>query len=452
MNSEIKVYPRENGQIQRVQVVKWDDWSKLDFLCLKENPAALKCFRDIYANYLVPGCPWVFGNMILFQLPKDMEIEFPLEIKKYGKIDNPLTAATIALQKGVTIVGGKPFFKNTKIKRFWKKLEERYSVYIVRGKLPITKVIPVADYAGFLSENEIDATMKVNASFFVMDSFDCATVYDHVGKVFGLCVKDGVVESPPLYHREALLVKKNGKVLIKELDIRDLEIKIRGEHYFHGQNTTIYTRPEHAKTPKKEKRMKIVVVGNQVVAVKKKGSVPIPASGFVLCLNNNLSDKSKIMPEDKVEYLGLEEIQFGIQVGNSIVKNGVKTEEFISKFYNIRKLEKIPYPPSLYPMDFEQGRAARIALGCDKNGKPMLFWAEGAGKIKYIPGIDSTGASLREMAEIAKDLGMMQAVNLDGGGSAQILLNNERRLRISDRNKEDNTDAERLVPLGLVVR
>ena len=225
MNSEIKVYPRENGQIQRVQVVKWDDWSKLDFLCLKENPAALKCFRDIYANYLVPGCPWVFGNMILFQLPKDMEIEFPLEIKKYGKIDNPLTAATIALQKGVTIVGGKPFFKNTKIKRFWKKLEERYSVYIVRGKLPITKVIPVADYAGFLSENEIDATMKVNASFFVMDSFDCATVYDHVGKVFGLCVKDGVVISPPLYHREALLVKKNGKVMIRELDIRDLEIK-----------------------------------------------------------------------------------------------------------------------------------------------------------------------------------------------------------------------------------
>lgn len=452
MESEIKIYSRENGQIQRVQVVKWDDWSKLDFLYLKENPAALKCFRDIYANYLVPGCPWVFGNMILFQLPKDMEIEFPLETKKYGKIDNPLTAATIALQKGVTIVGGKPLFRNVKIKRFWRKLEERNSIYIVCGKLPFTQVIPIADYAGFLSENEIDAAMKVNASFFIMDSFDCATVYDHVGKVFGLCVKDGVVESPPLYHREALLVKKNGKVIVKEMDIRNLEIKIRGECYFHGQNVTIYTRPEMLKTPKTEKGKKIVVVGNQVVAVKEKGSVPVPASGFVLCLQNGLVDKQSIMPGDEVSYQGLEEIQFGIQVGNSIIRDGKKTEEFISKFYNIRKLEKIPYPPSLYPMDFDNGRAARIALGCDEDGKPMLFWAEGAGKLKYVPGKDSTGASLSEMAEIAVDLGMVQAVNLDGGGSAQILLNKERVLRISDRSKEDNSDAERLVPLGLVIR
>ena len=82
----------------------------------------------------------------------------------------------------------------------------------------------------------------------------------------------------------------------------------------------------------------------------------------------------------------------------------------------------------------------------------MLFWAEGAGKLNYVPGEDSTGASLAEMAEIAADLGMVNGINLDGGGSAQILMNNERYLRISDRNKENNSDAERLVPLGLVVR
>lgn len=56
------------------------------------------------------------------------------------------------------------------------------------------------------------------------------------------------------------------------------------------------------------------------------------------------------------------------------------------------------------------------------------------------------------MAEIAEDLGMINAIDLDGGGSAQILLKNKRALRISDRNKADNSDAERLVPLGLMVR
>jgi exopolysaccharide biosynthesis protein len=49
-------------------------------------------------------------------------------------------------------------------------------------------------------------------------------------------------------------------------------------------------------------------------------------------------------------------------------------------------------------------------------------------------------------------MGMVHAVNLDGGGSAQILLRNQRSLEISDRNREDHSQAERPIPLGLIVR
>jgi len=103
-------------------------------------------------------------------------------------------------------------------------------------------------------------------------------------------------------------------------------------------------------------------------------------------------------------------------------------------------------------MDYKKARAARIALGADAEAKPVLFWAEGKGKVKYTPGEDSVGASLSEMADIAEDLNLRNAVNLDGGGSAQILLDGERSLHISDRNVEDNSDAERLVPLGLILK
>jgi exopolysaccharide biosynthesis protein len=102
-------------------------------------------------------------------------------------------------------------------------------------------------------------------------------------------------------------------------------------------------------------------------------------------------------------------------------------------------------------MDFDHARAGRIALGADKNGNPMLLWAEGAGKRRYVKGEDSCGASLREMAQLCAAVGMVNAVNLDGGGSAQILVNNRRHLHISDRN-DDNSDAERPVPLGLAVQ
>lgn len=447
MNSEIKTYQYPDGEKQRVHVVRWDDWSRLDFLQLKHNEAALECFRDIYKNYLVPGCPWVFGNMILFQIPIKLNVDLKIKSLKYGVVKDVLTAATVILQNGIRIIGGKPIFLNAKAKELWEELEEKNCVYIVCGKLPFTKVIPIGKYAGFLSKTELDATLKVNASFFIMDSFDCATVFDHVGKIFGLCVKDGAVISPPLYNREALLVKQDGSILLKELDVRDLKIEIQGKKYCHGVNSQIYTRPENKKSPK-DNRQKLVVIGNEIVAVKKQGSVSIPASGYVMSVDNTID----IQPGERIVYHGLEDIKFGLQVGNSIMRNGVKTKNFISKFYNIRKLEKIPFPPSLYPMDYEKSRAARIALGSDKEGKPMLFWAEGAGKLGYNPKEDSCGATLSEMAEIAADLGMINGINLDGGGSAQILLNGKRFLRISDRNKEDNSDAECLIPLGLIVK
>lgn len=453
MDSEIKSYYRKNGEIQRVQYVRLEDWSKLDFLYPKSSNEALDCFRDIYQNYLVPAFPWVFENMVMFQLPKDVEIKVSFQTETFGVVKDKLTAASAILQKGVRIIGGKPFFLNRQAKLLWQELKSYDCIRIVKGKRPTTKVIPIGELAGYLSESEKDAALKVNANFFIMDPFDCATVYDHVGMPFGLCVKDGMVQHPPLFDREALLVDKSGQVTVKKIDVRQLSVEINGKSYVHGKNATIYTRPERTKTPP-EKGKKLVIIGRHVVAVKENGSVPIPASGFVLCPHEECQvlDDSKSIATSQVIYHGLENVAFGIQVGNSIIRNGIKTEEFISKFYNIRRLERVTYPPCLYPMDFTNARAARIALGADKDGKPVLFWAEGAGKLGYVPGEDSTGASLTEMAEIAEDLGMLWAVNLDGGGSAQMLVNNKRFLRISDRKKKDNSDAERLVPMGLIVR
>ena len=90
-----------------------------------------------------------------------------------------------------------------------------------------------------------------------------------------------------------------------------------------------------------------------------------------------------------------------------------------------------------------------MVVGEDEEGRLVLIWFEGKGKFSYEKGVDSCGASLKEMAEICSSLGLRNAVNLDGGGSAQILMDNRRSLMISDRNKSDNSEAERAVPLGL---
>jgi len=478
MQSEIKTITYPDGRIQRYQVVRWAGWSQLDFLgpqpmlrvpevddwsgetdeadrvdrndwAVESARETLQSFERIYRRFLIPGCSWIFGNMVLFCLPEDMIERGAMGAKyvsHYGLMADPLTAAAAVLRHGMKIVGGAPVFSDPEAEVLYRELEALQCLRVVCGKLPTTSIIPIREDVGLLSAVEPGAAMKVNASFFIMDPFDCATVYDQVGTAFGLCIKDGTVLQPPLYGREALLVKKDGSVVVEIPKLEDLEIEIHETKCSVGEDVRLYTRPQRKKTPSDE-FMKVVIIGDRVAAVKESGSVPIPASGFVLSLKKHV----RIRPGDLVIYHGMEDVQFGIQVGNSILRDGVKTETFFSPFYNIRKLERTPFPPSLYPMNYSEDRAARIALGADAQGKPMLVWAEGAPKVGYVAGQHSCGAALAEMGEICSQAGMYHGVNLDGGGSAQVSLSGHRFLHISDRS-EDGVEMERPVPLGLVVR
>lgn len=443
MESIVKTYSYPDGTIQRIQLVRPEGWESLQFRNLTYDAGALDCFERIFRQYLIPACPWIFGHLVLFHIPGGLKIPFSHRTR-YGAVADDLTAAAAGLKSGMKIRNGKPLFRDTQTEHFFNRLKEQDCVRIVSGKLPITTLIPIGDAPGFLSGTEQGANLKVNASFFIMDPFDCATVYDHVGACLGLMVKDGAVLNPPLYNREALLIKKDGSVTVEAMDIRNMAVRIGASEYRHGENANVYTRPERAFSPGGN-GTKLVIVGSRVAAVAQ-GQVPIPASGFVLCPKGSCDAK----PGDSVSYPGMEGVVFGIQAGNSIVRNGVKTERFLSRFYNIRRLQPVPFPPSLYPMNFRKGRAARIALGADEEGKPMLLWAEGAPKLGYVPGTHSRGASLTDMADICRELGMVNAVNLDGGGSAQILLKNTRSLEISDRNP-DFTESERPVSNALII-
>lgn len=445
MKSEIFTFSYPNGELQRAQLVCPESWASLELLLPTPCEDALERFFNIYKTYLVPSCPWVFGHIAMFCLPEDIDVPLSFFGGARQSVSDPLTAAAIGLKRGVCVHKGGVHFKNADARRFWQQLEKHDCVRIVHGKLPVTTIIPVSKNVGFLTECEKNAQLKVNGSFFIMDPFDCATPFDHVGRHFGLFVKDGTVYEPPLYSREALLVDNCKKAAICAPELRSLRIKIGESCFEHGKNARIYTRPEAVRSPLGKQAL--VIVGRRVEAVCR-GSAPVPCSGFVLC-PDSVCD---IHAGAAVSYEGLENITFGIQVGNSIVRDGVKTEKFISRFFNIYGINRVSYPPSLYPLDFEHARAARIAIGADKNGKPMLLWAEGAPKLGYTPGKDSCGASLSEMAAICSELGMVNAVNLDGGGSAQLLVDGKRSLCLSDRDAIDYSQVERPVPMGLFVR
>ena len=72
-------------------------------------------------------------------------------------------------------------------------------------------------------------------------------------------------------------------------------------------------------------------------------------------------------------------------------------------------------------------RHPRTAMGYTKDNKLIILVIEGRNK-------NAVGATLVEEAQILKDLGCVEALNLDGGGSSCLLINGKETIKPSDAN------------------
>ncbi|MGH2553834.1 MAG: phosphodiester glycosidase family protein [Chitinophagaceae bacterium] len=81
----------------------------------------------------------------------------------------------------------------------------------------------------------------------------------------------------------------------------------------------------------------------------------------------------------------------------------------------------------------------RTAMGYTKDGKLIILVIEGRNK-------NAGGATLTQEAQIFKDLGCWEALNLDGGGSSCMLVNGKETIRVSD------AAGQRQVPAVFMIR
>jgi len=81
----------------------------------------------------------------------------------------------------------------------------------------------------------------------------------------------------------------------------------------------------------------------------------------------------------------------------------------------------------------------RTAMGYTQDGKLIVLVIEGRNKV-------AGGATLTQEAQIFKDLGCWEALNLDGGGSSCMLVNGKETIKISD------AAGQRSVPAVFIIR
>lgn len=80
----------------------------------------------------------------------------------------------------------------------------------------------------------------------------------------------------------------------------------------------------------------------------------------------------------------------------------------------------------------------RTAIGYTKNNKLIILVVEGRNS-------NAGGATLIQLAQILKDLGCIEALNLDGGGSSCLLVNGKETIKPSDK-------VQRAVPAVFIIK
>ena len=281
----------------------------------------------------------------------------------------------------------------------------------------------------FWVEKEKPRYFREKVSDMVRDSGSLAGVngsfFSRTGEPLGVLMMNGELISYSIHDRTALIIDKNNCCYIDNVSLSG-EISIEGKLIpISGVNdkrqvgeAVVYTPRYGNETDKDSSGIILSIVGDEVKNISK-ARAGIPKDGYALSLDPSYYNilESKIRTGSRVQMTlkliplsgGVKkEIKHVIGGGPRILKSG--------QVYISRNSER-------FKSDIAKSRTARTAIGINKEGKLVFATVNRCqGSASYEK---SVGATLEELAQIMKDLGCVDAMNLDGGSSSTMIISSE---------------------------
>lgn len=258
-----------------------------------------------------------------------------------------------------------------------------------------------------------DAVAAINGGFF--DRYP-----PHIP--VGLVVIDGKIVTKSLLNRSAIGISPDMKIkfgipkfsgYVVNQTTKD-KIAIFGMNRPRKDDETIIYTPEYGWTTKtNDTGVEIIVEDNMVVGISD-GNSPIPRNGYVISFHGWTKNYANELPpgapiesvltltEDWNQY---DHVLSGgprlLDNGRNVVAESMNYENFDSEV---------------------MGRNSRTAIGIDSNDVLYMVVVEGK---KRRRGWKKLGATYTELADMLKDLGLKDAIGLDGGGSSTMYVDGE---------------------------
>lgn len=251
------------------------------------------------------------------------------------------------------------------------------------------------------------------------------TYFGNQGEPLGVLMVNGELVSYSINDRTALIIAKDNQcyidnvALIGEASIEDTALPISGINTKRRTGDVILFTPRFgSQTDEDDPGTVLSIIGGEVKSMSRVRGW-IPRDGYALSIDPSYYEKLdgvvktgsrvnlsiKLMPLSSIPNL---EIKHVIGGGPRLLKAG--------QLYITKNSEK-------FKNDIANSRASRTAVGITKEGLLAFVTVD---KCKQSPTSQkSVGVTLEELAQLMKEIGCVDAMNLDGGGSSTMVLNSE---------------------------
>lgn len=258
------------------------------------------------------------------------------------------------------------------------------------------------------------AIAGINGGYFVMEN----------GKPIDLLVIDGKVLALPERFRGFFGIRRNGKPVFMQPSV-EMTVSAGGARswYVHRLNAppqsgqiAVFT-PEYGATTGTKPDRREAAVSAGVITGFYNGDSPIPADGFVLSTDaaqSFLFDSLKVgdtLKKSVTSYPDISDVAYGMTAGPMLIRGGIVQKSLIEDF--------------TITSSIVSKRNPRTAVGLTKDNHLIFVVVEGRSA-------RSAGMSLDELARLMQTLGAVDAINLDGGGSSEIVVKDKIMNELSD--------------------
>ncbi|MEX2542151.1 MAG: phosphodiester glycosidase family protein [Trueperaceae bacterium] len=329
------------------------------------------------------------------------------------------------------------------------------------------------DSAAFVPVGSLGAPRRVgpflrpaivtNAHFFVILPGEVDSHHVPVGEAVGLTAASGVIGRPPTASRSVLLRARDGW-RVEKIGLDRLVVVLPGGRELHGSSVgELYVRGQElpgGRTPRAPEAFEVTIVGRWPVGAAPGGGLRVPHAALVASLHSRRDsvEIAALRLGAPVTYriAGVDDLEVALQAGPRLLAAGriaLEESSFAAEAFSSSGAGE-PTIPTVFPADAGRTAAARLGVGVSASGELLVAAVEGESALHGReragePGGDgrgSAGCTLLELAELLLGLGAREAVNLDGGGSVQVVVGSGALLRSADSRGVPGASYDRPVP------